>query len=335
MNGEGKGGPLRNVRFGAIGVFVAFSTLLWVLPYLVQSSYVTHILILAAMYSLLGLSADLIIGHLGFLTFGHVAFFGIGAYTLAILTTSCQVPYPFAFLAAGLLSGALSILLGVASFRLSYHSFAIGTLGFAMIAQLVARNWIALTNGPMGLVRIPKAALQIPGLGEITAKSTTANWHLIFVFLIIVVFFIRRLLRARIGRAMHAIRENETLASTLGVFPLRYKLLTLFVGAMIAGFTGAYNASFLSVVAPDMFALEWTTIMLIVVFVGGEGSVRGIILGGICVAVVPELLRMVPSLRMVLYGLILLLMIVFRPDGIEGIVQTYMQNLPFSKKGHP
>jgi len=283
------------------------------LPQVVQLSYLLDVFIVTAMYVGLGLSYDLIVGQVGSLSLAQPAFYGIGAYAVALLSTRAHLSTIPALLAAALLAAMFALIIGIPSFRLSQYSFAIGTLGFATVAGLVAQNWVDLTDGPMCVTGIPKAS--IAGL----SFSTLPSFYYFIVAIVIGIFlFSRRLIGSRIGRSFAAVRENEPLASAVGVNPLKYKMLAFSVSAALAGTIGGMYAYYVNVVCPSELSLFITLNLLVILFIGGAGTLRGVVLGAIAATTLPELLRLASTWRLVLFGVVLLLIINVFPEGLEG-----------------
>jgi len=302
-------------RFGSTAVLLQLGLLLLllVLPQVVQLSYLLDILIVTALYVGLALSYDLIVGQVGSLSLAQPAFYGIGAYSVALLSTRAGWPTPLCLIAAALIAGVFALAIGIPSFRLSQYSFAIGTLGFATVAQLVAQNFIDLTDGPMCVTGIPKASI-----GGLSFATLPSFYYLILAVVLGIFLFTRRLVGSRIGRSFTAVRENEPLAAAVGVSPLKYKLLAFSLSAALAGVIGGMYAYYINVVCPTELSLFVTLNLLVILFIGGVGSLRGVVLGAVAGTMLPELMRLAATWRLVLFGVILLIIINFFPDGLEG-----------------
>lgn len=305
------------------------------LPFTSTKTYFVHIGALTGIYIILALSFDLVVGQVGALSFAHPAFFGIGAYTAAILSLQFGTPFLVNLLIGAILAGILAILIGIPSFRLSSYSFAMGTLGMALVAQLVVRNWDALTRGPLCISQIPKATLGIPGLFRWEATGPTENYYLVIVLVVIVTAIVRRLVRSRVGRAFQAVREDEVLAASRAINPLLYKMMAFTVSAMLASTAGVFFAHFISVVCPTILAIDVTITLLIIEFLGGVGNMAGIIAGAVIFTALPEYLRITASARPLIYGVILLLIIIFAPEGLAGLIGGGEQLLRQRIDGEP
>lgn len=308
----------RGLKGFAIGVLIL---LVAIFPLFISTPYFIHIFILMGMYILFALSYDLSVGQVGVLSLAHPVFFGIGAYTAAILAVNYN-PHPFlCFFLGAVLAGALAFCIGIPSFRLSLHSFAIATLGFALIVELICRNWISLTRGPMGIPGIPRPTLSIPYLLSWHVNTLTEFYYLMYILVALGLAFYLILTRSRVGRAFRAIREDEVLAASAGVPPLKYKMIAFIAGACIAGVIGVFYAYWYSLVSPEQLSFYFTINLLIIVFLGGRGSFRGIVIAAFLFTALPEFLRITPQFRLILYGIILLLTVIYFPGGIEHIIQ--------------
>ena len=281
-----------------------------------QQRYVLHVLIFTALFAALALSYDLVVGHVGSLSLAHPAFFGVGAYTAAILATRARWPFLADLLAAVLVAAAVAALVGVPLFRLAEHAFAVGTLGLALVAGIVANNWVEVTRGPLCITGIPK-----PALGALAVTTLPANYWLALAALVGVVLLYRGLTTFRLGRAFHAVRDNAPLAGAAGIDPLKYRLLAFTIGAALAGGIGALYVHYLSVMCPEEMTVALTVNLLVIVFLGGVGSLRGVLLGAVLFTALPEVLRLAPTWRMVIYGALLLLVVVRSPEGIESLLR--------------
>lgn len=283
--------------------------------------YVLHVLIFTALFGALALSYDLVVGHVGSLSLAHPAFFGVGAYTAAILATRAGWPFLADVAAAVLVAGAVAALAGVPLFRMIEHSFAVGTLGFAMVTWIVATNWVEVTRGPLCITGIPKPALGLPGGPALVFSTLPRYYWLALAALGGVMLLYRGLTTFRIGRAFHAVRDNEALAAAAGINPLRYRMLAFITGGALAGGIGALYAHYLSVFCPEEMTVALTVTLLVIVFLGGVGSLRGVLLGAVLFTALPEVLRLAPTWRLVIYGLLLLVIVIRSPEGVAGLVR--------------
>ena len=290
----------------------------WLVPAVVprQQRYVLHVLIFTALFAALALSYDLVVGHVGSLSLAHPAFFGVGAYTAAILATEARWSFLADVVAAGLAAAVVAALVGVPLFRLAEHAFAMGTLGLALVASVVANNWVQVTRGPLCITGIPK-----PALGPLPVTTLPAFYWLALGALVAVLLLYQGLTTFRLGRAFHAVRDNEPLAAAAGIDPLKYRLLAFTIAAGLAGAVGALYVYYLSVMCPEEMTVGLTVNLLVIVFLGGVGSLRGVLVGAVLFTALPEVLRLAPTWRLVIYGGLLLLVVIRSPGGIESLLR--------------
>jgi branched-chain amino acid transport system permease protein len=293
---------------------------LLVLPLLTGSSYFHHLLVLWMLYALLALSLNIIVGYLGELSFGHAAFFGIGAYAAAILTMELGLPALLALLAAGLIAGLFGIVIGYVALRIEGPQFAILTLGFGSIIYTVTTYWVDLTRGPMGISNIPYFSF---GFGAF--ESARANYYLALGFVLAAAYACRALVTSRTGRAFIALRENAPLAASLGVDTFRMKLLGFVAATVMAGIGGALYAHYVRVITPELMGLNYMAALIIIVIVGGRGTVVGPIIGALVYVGLLELLRATGAMRLMIFAALLTLSVIFLPGGLVSLGRRLLQ----------
>lgn len=292
------------------------------LPIFVTKSYYLRVLNLAGIFMVLSISYDLIAGQVGALSLAHPAFYGIGAYTVAILVTKAEWgPLP-SFILAAIIASLMAIAIGIPSFRLEDSTFAIGTLGFLLILKLVATNWIGLTEGPMCTTGVPPLEFNLPGGYKFTTISLRDTYYGILILVILAYIIAKAINSSRIGRAFHSVRENQLLAEMEGVHALFYKMFAFVVGAAIASIAGGYYVSYSSIVCPTEMELWYVITLLIIINLGGAGSLRGVMTAAVIFTVLPEVLRISPELRLVIYGILLLIFALYLPGGFEGLFKA-------------
>jgi branched-chain amino acid transport system permease protein len=290
------------------------AVLLLALPFLAGNDYLIRIATMMALYVVLASSLNLIIGFTGMYSLGHGAFYGIGAYTSAILATSLGWPFWVTMPLAGVFTALVGSFLGLATLRLRQTFLVFGTLAFGEIVRILIMNWPTLTRGPMGIPGIPSPSI----LGHELASSTD-YYFLILAFAVLMVFVIARLYHSRVGRAWVAIREDEVAASSMGVKVFGYKVLAFTISCLIAGLAGAFYAHFVTFISADQFGMNESFLILTMVALGGTGSIIGPIIGAFILILIPEAFRFLDEFRMVLYGAILIFVIVIKPEGLAGV----------------
>lgn len=302
-----------------------------VLPAVLNTRYVISIMVNCALYGTLALSLNLMTGYMGLTSLGHAAFYGIGAYTAAILSTRYSLNFPFTFLAAAAVSALIAFLLALPTMKSTGRHLAIITLGFCEITRITELNWMELTNGPMGIKGIPTFNLFGFQVRQIYHKYLIA-----LVMLILTYYIASSIANSRTGRAIMSIRDNEVAAEAMGINVYRYKILIFSLSAALAGMAGAYYAHYISFIDPRLFAFDQSILILGMVILGGIGSTQGVVIGAIALSAIPELLRGLAEYRQIMYGLVIVLMMVLRPNGLLGGYNLkYIHQRSLLKKQHP
>ena len=275
------------------------------LPWLLQTPYWRGILVLCAMNVLLALSLNLVLGYTGQLNLGQSAFFAIGAYVSTILVRTYGWNFWAASLAAVAAAGLLGLALAAFAVRLRGHYLAIASLGFAVITYQVLINWEKMTEGVRGIYGI------LPPVA-----STTGLFYLVAGIALAVYVLIDNLVRSPVGDTLRAIREDEVSAASLGVNAALWKAFAFGLGAAIAGLAGCFYPGFVGTLVPDAFNIIESFTMMAMVIVGGMGTMIGPVIGAIVLTFLPELLRGFGEFRLMIYGLALMLVVLFMPGGI-------------------
>ncbi len=263
--------------------------------------YYMQLIILVGINTLMAASLNLIIGYTGQLSIGHAAFMSIGAYTSALLTIHFNFPFIVSLLFGALVAAFFGILIGTPTLKLKGDYLAIATLGFGEIVRIVFLN-LELTGGAVGLRGIPK-------------KTTLLA---VIIAALITLFFLNRIINSRIGRALMAIREDETAAESMGINTTYYKIMCFGVGAFFGGLGGGLLSHYLRYIHPASFGFMRSIEHLCMVVLGGLGSMWGAFIGAALLTVVPELLRSIADFRLLIYGAVLVIMMRVRPQGIIG-----------------
>jgi branched-chain amino acid transport system permease protein len=306
-------GPGASSRVLAIG----FWLLVLAYPSIAPSNYWIRIACWVGLYALLASGLNVVVGLAGLLDLGYVAFYGIGSYTFALLASN-QFNIHWSFwvivVVALAMTALAGILLGIPVLRLRGDYLAIVTLGFGEMTYILLINLdrpVNITNGTNGIVGIDK-----PWLGDIRFDSDWQYYYLILGFLILGLFVIRRVNRSRLGRAWVALREDEVAAAASGINTTTTKLWAFALGASFAGAVGSISAALQGSVFPDSFLFTESTLILAMVVLGGMGNIVGAVVGAAVLVIVPELLRPLQNYRLLIFGLLLMVMMIFRPEGI-------------------
>lgn len=318
-----------------------FVALLASVPLWLNDFYLLHVLITTGIFIIAAMSLNLLLGFTGQLSLGHVAFFGIGAYTSALVSLGFEVhvlpgftvglapkPVWFAMLSGIVVAGLTGYFIGKLSFRVRGAYFVIVSISFAEVVRLVALNWVELTQGPMALNNIPALTLGA-GAFELSFLRKPAFYLLVLATAVACYVIIARLVNSRAGRAMIALRENESLAMSVGIDVTRYLVVATIVSAAIAGMAGALYTHYIRIVDPDIFLFIYTVTMVIMVVTGGKGTLAGPIVGGALFGFLPEVLRAMaiePEVQWIIYGALMVLVVYFLPRGIVPAIERYMSD---------
>ena len=283
--------------------------------------YVFHIIIMLNIYIMLVLSANLTIGMANLLTMCQAAFYGIGAYIGTYFLLQFNLPFVVIAFLVMVVSGAFSFLISFASVKLKDDYFVIATMGFQLIIYTILYNWTDVTHGPYGIAGIP--GIKLLGLYEVS--GIYGYLILSFIVMAIVVWLFHHLVTSPFGRVLNAIRADETMTQSMGRNTVMFKSWAFFLSAAVAGLAGVIYASYVSYIDPTSFTLDESIFILSALFIGGIGNTKGPILGALFVVLLPELLRFVglpnaiaANLRQIIYGMALVLVMFYRPQGILG-----------------
>jgi branched-chain amino acid transport system permease protein len=278
------------------------------------SGYQTNIMTTALIYVMLGLGLNIVVGLAGLLDLGYVAFYAVGAYSYALLNHHFGLGFWTILPVGGLLGALFGILLGFPVLRLRGDYLAIVTLGFGEIIRLILENWNAFSFGPSGIANIPRPGLF--GIPMTLNEATIYIYYLMVALCLFTIFVVNRLQDSRIGRAWIALREDEVACQAMGIDKTRTKLTAFALGATWAGMVGVIFAAKTTFINPASFTFMESAMILSIVVLGGMGSIAGVILGALILILTPEYLRAFSAYRMLLFGTTMVLMMVFRPQGI-------------------
>jgi branched-chain amino acid transport system permease protein len=278
----------------------------------VTSDYFVNVGFFFGIYALLGLSLNIVLGEVGLYSLGHAGFYAIGAYTTAILNTHFNIPVLVLLPVSAVAAGFFAFLVTSPIIHLRGDYLCIVTIGMGEIVRLaLINNPFDLTGGPNGVYGI-----SAPTLGFLTMDSSLGYYFLVWVVVGLVILSLTRLQKSRLGRAWNCIREDEVAAQATGIDVRAHKLLAFVLGAAVAGMAGNLYASKLMVVSPESFTFWESCLMFVIVLMGGMGSIPGVLIGAAVITFVPEVVRSLAMYRMVVFGLAMILMMMFRPGGI-------------------
>ncbi len=296
-----------------------------VFPLVDNNAYHLDVATNVLIYVLLAMGLNVVVGFAGLLNLGYAAFFAIGAYTYALVNLHANVPFWLGLPLAGITSMLFGFLIGIPSIRVRGDYLAITTLGFGEIVRIAFNNLDSLTGGPNGLLGIDRPTLWVPRLDggfhwDLWSFSVNATpyFYLTLVLVAITALLLFSMSDSKIGRALVAIREDELAANCMGIPTLKVKLYAFGVSSFIAGIAGSVFAAKQTIVTPDSFDFVLSVLILAMVVLGGMGNIWGAALGAVVLGVLPELLREFAAYRMLIFGLLMILMMIFRPQGILG-----------------
>ena len=297
-------------------ILAAFGAALAALPLVVRNPYYINVINIVGLNLIIVVGLNLLIGYAGQISLGHAAFFASGAYLSGILTGSFGFPPWPTILLAMVLTGAAAWIIGIPTMRLSGNYLVMATLGFNIIVTIVINQWDAFTGGPSGYPGIP--SLEV---GSFVFATDERSYYLIWGAAYLAVIMSLNLVNSRVGRALKALHGSETAANTLGVDTDRYKLKIFVFSACLASLAGSLYAHYLSFVSPKTFSIFFSVELVTMVMVGGMGSIWGSLFGCAFLTPLPHVLHVFEEYKDVFYGLILVLILIFLPEGvIPGIV---------------
>lgn len=314
------------VKSKALPAYLFVAVILFLLPFIIRDRYSQHIMVESLIFIILACSWNLLSGYAGLLNLGHAAFFGIGAYSSALLCINFGLSPWLGLAGGGIVSALFGVILGIPSFRLSGPYLAITTIGFSEIMRMVAMNWVSLTRGSLGLYDIPPLTpIKLSEKLSITFISEQNFYWVTLVFVFLTLIFLKKLIRSEFGLTIESMREEEKGAESIGIDTSRYKLAVFIISAFLAGFAGALYAHYVRLISPEMLGLGETFTILTMATVGGLGTFFGPVVGAVLLTVLSEVLRFLEEMinleiRMVVYGALLMITILFMRRGIVGLV---------------
>ena len=319
-------------------VWIAFFCVCLLIYPLVTDRYATDVAISVLLYICLGMGLNIVVGLAGMLDLGYIAFYGVGAYTYALLNVAYGLPFWLCLPLAGGFACLAGCIVGYPTLNMRGDYLAIVTMGFGEITRIVLNNWMSLTNGPNGILGIKPIGILLPTFHNsltfevFLLKKLKFFYYLVLILAALSMIAVTRLKNSRIGRAWESIREDETAAELMGVNTFRFKLLAYGVGAVFAGLAGAFFAARMRFVSPESFTFIESCMVLCMVVLGGMGSIPGIVLGVIALIALPEVFRQFAMYRMLVFGASMIIIMLFKPDGLIPAKRMKIQS-QYEKKG--
>ena len=308
--------------------------LLLIIPLIVDSNYLYSTLVIIGLYAIIVQGLGILMGYAGQVSFGHAAFFGLGGYTAAILTTRYHWPSLLALLASAILPGIIAVLIGRQTLKLRELYLALATLGFGILVHIFFNEGGELTGGPSGISGIPSLSI-----GSLVFDSDQKFFVLVWIILLLLLIGINNLVHSRTGRALCSIRESEYAAENAGIDCAQLKLQAFIFSALLAGLAGGLYAFFVTFISPSPFTFHTSVQFVLMAVIGGLGTFWGPLLGATVVVALNELLReVVPLLipgaggeyQIIIYGVILVSLMIFQPQGLSSIGRYF--RLPLKKE---
>lgn len=297
------------------GIHLAFAlVLLLALPLTITSPYVMFQMNMALIFIILALGLNIVFGMTGMLNLAMMAFAGIGAYASGILSAKLGLPFALALLGGTVVSMVFGLVLGLPTIRIGGHYLAFMTIAFGEIMRMVFQNWTPVTGGAVGL-----SGIRFASVGPFVLKDHWSFYYLALTVLIVMVYFAIRMRHSKLGRVFEAIRGSEIAARVIGINTYFHKVLAFVLCAAYGGVGGTLYAYLMRYVDPNTFSFEESARILTMVMIGGRGSIPGVALGAFLLTFLPEWLRFLKDYYMAVYGLGILLIVLFLPGGLVGI----------------
>lgn len=293
---------------------VAFLSVLFSSPLFI-GVYAAYILNIVAISVILAVGLNLLMGYTGQVSLGHAGFYAVGAYASAIFTTKVGFPFIVALPFGGTVAIFFSLAIGSAALRIKGHYLALATFGFGLIIQLMAVHWTSLTGGSSGY-QVPRASI-----GPLIFANDKLYLYFTLTVAVLLVIFAHNLVRTRIGRVLISIRDSEIASQAVGINLAKYKLIAFALSAFYAGVAGGLHGPLVGILDPEGFGLWESVLYLTMIVIGGVGTIAGSVIGAAVLVVIPEMLRPVLEYKDAIYSLMLLLFLIYMPEGIYPLLK--------------
>jgi len=297
--------------------FGVFSLVIILIPFFLKNPYNLGVVVQAGIFSLIAMGLSLLMGYAGQISLGHASFFGLGAYTSAILTGTYGWSPWTAILAGLFITGLVAWIIGKPSLKLKGHYLAMATLGFGVIVHIFFLAEVELTGGPSGYTS-DLGIIPFIGFGKFMINTEVRSFYFVWIILLIVLLFTLHIIHSRIGRALRSIHIDEEASRAMGVNTSRLKVRIFVLSALYASLAGSLYCHYILFVAPGPFSLMESVLLVTMVIIGGMGSIWGAIAGATLLTVLPEVLRAFDDYNILIYGAILLFIMLFLPGGLFG-----------------
>lgn len=288
-------------------------------PHIVQRPYVLFVMTLSYIWAISVYGMNLLAGYTGQLSLAHAGFFAVGAYTTGLLTVKASFPFWLSLFLGCIVTAVLGFLVGLISLRTKGHYFAIFTLCVGFIMYLIIERWDELTEGPRGLIGIPYPE----PIGPIRFETMISHYYVVLFFLVLTIYVMYRIVHSLVGRSFIAVRNSEELAETIGIPLMKTKLLSFVISTFFTGLAGGLYAMFVRFLGPGIGNITITFDMLTYLLVGGIGSLAGPLIGTLLITWITQSLQFLQDYRMIVFGPILVLIIIYMPYGIVGGLRTW------------
>lgn len=308
-------------------VYAVLLVLLGALPF-VLNVYILHVLIMSMIFAIFALAYDVVIGAMGQFSFGHHALWGVGAYISGLLALDMGISVWLAIPIAIVGTAVLGLLIGLISLRLRGAYLGIITLGFAMIIQIIVARWDTVTHGYTGVKNIPSPIL----FGGVVLDQPFSYYYLVLASLLVTIFFLSRMHISRLGMSLNALRQNEKRSGSLGIPIFKCFVLAFTISSAISGLSGALYAHYMHTLTPPTTLSIWYLWqVLIIVLVGGSGTIGGPLTGALLFVFLPEFLRIAEAYRFAIFGVILIACVIFMPEGVYPKLRSILINWQLSR----
>ena len=310
--------------------FLAFVAMVFAAPLIFNGGYLMNVLVFVGIHTMLAIGLNLLLGYAGQISLGHAGFFGLGAYLSGVLTATYGFNPWFALPLAAVLVGLLAFLIGFPILNLKGHYLAMATLGMGIIMYIVFNETVDLTGGPSGLSGIPNISI-----GTLTFDSDLKNYYLIWTITLVLVLLSLNLANSRVGRALRAVHDSEVAARVMGVNSRLLKVQIFALSAVISSVAGSLYAHTMTFISPASFGFNFSVELLTMVVIGGLGSIYGSFLGAALLTLLPEFLRAAHDYDIIIYGILLILMVMFMPGGlVRGVPDIFRRLLKKRGRKH-